>query len=63
MGQVVVAEILAVGWQLVVLQRGQDLLQLQEEALARRIAVGVHVERGDPQPPPKGGGALNPPNA
>ena len=28
--EVVVAEVLAVGWQLVVLERGQNLLQLQE---------------------------------
>jgi len=30
MCEVVVAEVLAVGWQLVVLERGQNLLQLQE---------------------------------
>ena len=43
--EVVVAEVLAVGWQLVVLERGQDLLQLQEEALAGGVAVGEHVKR------------------
>ena len=42
--EVVVAEVLAVGWQLVVLERGQNLLQLQEEALAGGVAVGEHVE-------------------
>ena len=42
--EVVVAEVLAVGWQLVVLERGQDLLQLQEEALTGGVAVGEHVE-------------------
>ena len=36
--EVVVAEVLAVGWQLVVLERGQDLLQLQEEALTGGVA-------------------------
>ena len=41
--EVVVAEVLAVGWQLVVLERGQNLLQLQEEALAGGVAVGEHV--------------------
>ena len=41
--EVVVAEVLAVGWQLVVLERGQDLLQLQEETLAGCVAVGEHV--------------------
>ena len=44
MGEVVVAEILAVGRQLVVDNRGQHLLQLQEETLARGVAVGEHVE-------------------
>ena len=44
MGEVVVAEVLAVGWQLVVLERGQNLLQLQEEALTGGVAVGEHVE-------------------
>ena len=44
MCEVVVAEVLAVGWQLVVLERGQDLLQLQEEALTGGVAVGEHVE-------------------
>ena len=44
MGQVVVAEVLAVGRQLVVHQRGQHLLQLQEESLAGCVAVGEHVE-------------------
>ena len=44
MCEVVVAEVLAVGWQLVVLERGQNLLQLQEEALAGCVAVGEHVE-------------------
>ena len=48
--EVVVAEVLAVGWQLVVLERGQDLLQLQEEALAGCIAVGEHMEEPPPSP-------------
>ena len=43
MREVVVAEVLAVGWQLVVLERGQHLLQLQEESLAGLIAIGKHV--------------------
>ena len=29
-----------------VLQRGQHLLQLKEESLARSVAVGIHVEGG-----------------
>ena len=37
------AEIFAARWQLVVLERGQHLLQLQEEALAGLIALGKHV--------------------
>ena len=36
--------ILAPRWQLVVLQIWQHLLQLQEEALAWFVAVGIHVE-------------------
>lgn len=39
----VVAEILAAQWQLMVLQRGQNLLELEEELLAWRILVGIHV--------------------
>ena len=38
------AEIFTVGRQLVVLERGQHLLQLQEESLAGLIAIGKHVE-------------------
>ena len=26
-------------------QRGEDLLQLQEQTLARDVGIGVHVER------------------
>ncbi len=40
----VFAEVLAVGRQLMVLERGQQLLQLQEEAFAWGIAVGEHGE-------------------
>ena len=40
---VVLAEVLAARWQLVVLEVGQQLAQLQEEALAGLVAVGVHV--------------------
>ena len=43
-GQIVLAEVLAAQGQLMVLQAGQVALQLQEEALARLVAVGVHVE-------------------
>ena len=39
------AHILAAHGQLVVLQRGQHLLELHEEAFARSVAVGIHVER------------------
>ena len=44
MGQVVVAEVLAVGRQLVVDKGGQDALQLQEEAFAGLVVIGIHVE-------------------
>ena len=37
------AEVFAAGRQLVVYQRGQHLLQLQEESLAGLIAIGKHV--------------------
>ena len=39
------AEIFAARWQLVVLERGQDLLQLKEQTFAWGILVGVHVKR------------------
>ena len=42
--QIVVAEVLAVGRQLMVDQRGQYLLQLEEEPFARLIVVRPHVE-------------------
>ena len=42
--QVVVAEVLAGGRQLVAHQVGEYLFQLQEEALAWHVAIGVHVE-------------------
>ena len=48
LGQIVLAEVLAVGRQLVVHKMGQDLLELEEEAFAGGFAVGVHVEG---QPP------------
>ena len=54
---VVVAEVLAVGWQLVVDERGQHLLQLQEEPFAGGIAVGKHVKRETPPILPFRGGA------
>ena len=38
------AKILAVWGQLVVLQIGQDFPELEEEAFAGFVAVGVHVE-------------------
>ena len=40
----VVAKILAAWWQLMMHQRGQNLLQLQEQAFARGIVVGIHVK-------------------
>ena len=43
---IVIAEVLAVRRQLVALERGQHLAQLQEEPFARRVVVGVHVELG-----------------
>ena len=45
-GEIILAEVLATGWQLVVLQRGQQLFQLQEQPFARLVAVGIHVEVG-----------------
>ena len=44
MFQVILAEVLAVRWQLVVHQIGQQFLQLQEESLAGRVAVWEHVK-------------------
>ena len=44
--QIVLAEILAAEGQLVVLQMGQDLLELEEKSFAWLVAVGVHVELG-----------------
>ena len=44
MFQVILAEVLAVRWQLVVHQIGQQFLQLQEESFAGRVAVWEHVE-------------------
>lgn len=43
-GQIVLAEVLAAQRQLMMLQVGQEALQLKEETLARLVAVGVHVE-------------------
>lgn len=45
-GEVVVAEVLARWWQLVVDEGGEELFQLEEEALAGRVAVGVHAKFG-----------------
>ena len=42
--QIVLAKVFAAKRQLVVHQRGQHLLQLQEETFARLVAIGVHVE-------------------
>ena len=44
--QIVLAKVFAAKRQLVVHQRGQYLLQLQEQSFARLIAIGVHVEGG-----------------
>ena len=44
--QIVLAKVFAAKRQLVVHQRGQHLLQLQEQSFARLIAIGVHVEGG-----------------
>ena len=38
------AEVFAVGWQLMMLERGQHFFELQEESLAGLIAIGKHVE-------------------
>ena len=42
--QVVVAKVLAALWQLMMHQRGQNLLQLQEETFSWDVVVGKHVE-------------------
>ena len=44
MFQKILAEVLAVGWQLMMHEIGEELLQLEEETFARLVAVGVHVE-------------------
>ena len=41
--QIVLAKVFAAKRQLVVHQRGQYLLQLQEKTFARLIAIGVHM--------------------
>ena len=41
---IVLSEVLAAEGQLVVLQMGQDLLELEEKTFAWLVAVGVHVE-------------------
>ena len=41
--QIALAEVLAACWQLMVHQRGQLLLQQEEQPFARLVAVGVHV--------------------
>ena len=46
MGQIVLAEVLAVGRQLVVHKMGQDLLELEEEAFAGGVAVEVRRTTG-----------------
>ena len=43
---IVIAEVLAAGRQLVMLKRGQDFAKLEEEAFAGFVAVGIHVELG-----------------
>ena len=40
----VLAKVLAIGRQLMMHQRGQNLLQLEEEAFARGVVVRIHVE-------------------
>ena len=42
--EIKLAIILATRWQLMVLEVGQNLLQLEEEAFAWLVMVGVHVE-------------------
>ena len=42
-GEIEFAVVLTVGWQLVVFQVGQYLPELEEEALAGLVAVGIHV--------------------
>ena len=41
---IILAEVLATEWELVVLEVGKNLLELEEETLARLVAVGIHVE-------------------
>ena len=54
-GEVVFAEVLASCWQLVVLECGQYILELAEEATAWGVVVGTHVEgKACPKPLPKG---------
>ena len=43
-GAEIVTKVLATRRQLVVDKGGQDALQLEEEAFARLVAVGIHVE-------------------
>ena len=43
---VILAEVLAAWRELMVLKVGQDFLQLEEEALAGFVTIGIHVESG-----------------
>ena len=44
MFNVILPKVLAPQRQLMMHERGQHLLQLEEEPLARLVAVGIHVE-------------------
>ena len=43
---IILRVVLAPWRQLMVLQRGEDFLELKEEPLAGGVAVGIHVEGG-----------------
>ena len=42
--EVVVAEVFAGGREVVVLEVGEEVFELEEEAFAGEVAVGIHVE-------------------
>ncbi len=39
-----ISEVLAVGWQVMMLEIGQEGFQLEEESFAGLVAVGIHAE-------------------
>ena len=41
---IILAEVLAIGWELMVFKVGEYFLQLEEEAFAGLVTIGIHME-------------------